>query len=58
MKLSIALAAALVLSSCSGVLSHDVPSGQPALADLQFTSFQQSFNAAPGAKLLVMMSPT
>ena len=58
MKLPIALIATLLLSACSGVMSHDVPPGQPALADLQVSSFQQSFNAAPGPKLVVLMSPT
>ncbi len=58
MKLSIAIVAALLLSACDGVLSHDVPPGQPALVDLQVAAFQQSFNAAPGPKILVLMSPT
>ena len=50
--------AALLLTGCSGYLSHDVPSGQPALTDMQVEKFKQQFDAAPGPKLLVLLSPT
>ena len=50
--------AALLLAGCSGYLSHDVPSGQPALTDMQVEKFKQQFDAAPGPKLLVLLSPT
>lgn len=44
----------LLLASCS----HDAPPGQPRLADMQLAAFKQQFNAAPGARLLVLLSPT
>jgi outer membrane biogenesis lipoprotein LolB len=51
----LALAVALLLlSSCS----HDAPHGQTPLTDMQLTEFKQQFNAAPGTRLLVLLSPT
>ena len=48
----------LLSSSCSRSVTHDAPSGQPRLADLDLASFKQQFNAAPGARLLLLLSPT
>ena len=49
----------LLLASCS----HDAPAGAPPradikLVDMQLASFKQQFNDAPGARVVVMLSPT
>jgi len=44
----------LLYTACS----HDAPPGQPPLANLAVASFKQQFNAAPGVRLLVLLSPT
>lgn len=48
----------VLYASCSGVMSHDAPVGQPALANLDVASFKQQFNAAPGARMVILLSPT
>ena len=48
------LAPLLMLASCS----HDAPVAQPRLAEMQLASFKQQFNAAPGTRVIVMLSPT
>lgn len=48
------VASLLLLASCS----HDAPAAQPRLAEMQLASFKEQFNAAPGTRVIVMLSPT
>ena len=55
MKRLALIAVALVFyTACS----HDTPPGQPPLANLDIASFKQQFNAAPGVRVLLLLSPT
>jgi hypothetical protein len=48
------LASLLLLTSCS----HEAPVGQSRLSDMRLDAFKRQFNAAPGRRLVVMLSPT
>jgi hypothetical protein len=48
----------LMVTGCYRLSSHDTPTGQPPLAKLTVASFKQQFNAAPGVRLLALLSPT
>jgi hypothetical protein len=49
----------LVAAFWYGSLSHQAPSGQPALAAMDLALLRADFNrAADGARLIVLLSPT
>ena len=54
----ILILAAFAYTGCYRLSSHDTPSGQPPLANMNLASFKQLFNAAPGTRLLLLLSPT
>jgi hypothetical protein len=50
--------AVLMYTGCYRTVSHDTPAGQPPLAKLAVAAFEQQFNAAPGVRLVALLSPT